>query len=135
MEKFEKGTDAKLDQVLNLVKGGEGSDGHIANIIHSLCYHLDNNVSSSSYIEDKLLPLKTVLNGGIHRKCMGKFIMDKIVNALAKESSVGPKSVNEVAKIIRVVLYSKAVGGKRDKRTVDDGGLDYLSREMKARMT
>ena len=132
---LEKKLDAKLERVVNAV-GRDGNDGgEMANIIHSLCHHLDNNVDSSSYLENKLLPLKTVLNGGMHRKCLGKFIIDKLVGALGGGTELDPKVLNNVAKIIRVVLHSKSVGGKKDTKSADHGDLDLLSREMKGRMT
>ena len=125
---------AKVDHVVNAV-GSDGSGADLENIIHSLCHHLDTNVQSASYIENKLIPLKNLLNGGLHRKCLGKFIMDKLVKSLGDAKSLDPKVLNDVAKILRVVLYSKSVGGKKDKKCIDDKGLELQSREMKGRMT
>ena len=136
IQSLEKNTDVKLDLIPNAVGNSGGGDAaDMANIIHSLCHHLDHNVQSSSYIENKLLPLITVLNNGMHRRCTGRYIIDKLVRVLGNETTLDPNILNDVAKIIRVVLYSKSVGGKKDKKMLDDGELDVLSREMKMRMT
>ena len=63
------------------------------------------------------------------------FIVDKLVKALGNGGPVEPKILNDVAKVTRIVLYSKGVGGKKDKKAVDDEDLDFRLREMKCRMT
>ena len=135
IQKLETNLGEKINVLTDAVER-EGNDGtDLANIIHSLCHQLDNNVQSASYIENKILPLKTVLNNGMHRRCVGKFIVDKLVRSLGNGGPVDPKMLNDVAKVIRIVLYSKGVEGKKDKKAVDDEDLDFRLREMKCRMT
>lgn len=62
----------KFDNVLKGLdvskKADEESD--LKDVVHSLCYNLENNVSPSSYIDSKILPLKMIFYECLHRKCM-----------------------------------------------------------------
>lgn len=126
----------KLDRVLNggVKEKKDGDESDMQNVAHSLLYHLEYNVTTPSYIENKVLPLKMILNDGLHRRCVGKIIVDYFVRAMGS-SGVTPKVIDKIAEVIRIVLYSKPVGGKKDTSTEDEDDLDEALTEMKKKMT
>ena len=107
----------------------------MTNIIHALCCHLDSSVSSPTHMENKLTPLKTILAAGLHRKCFTKFVVDRLVQKLEKEETLSPKCLNNLAEFIRIILYSKPVGGKKDYCPPDAQHLEDNSIELKSKMT
>lgn len=128
--------DAKLDRVLKrLGHAKDEVEGDMVNVVHSLCYHLENNISSPSYIENKVLPLRTILNEGIHRKCVTKYIVDRLVKALETTPTLTPKCIEKVAEVIRIVLYSKPSGGKKDTSAEDEPELEDSLIDMKKKVT
>ena len=127
--------DVKLNKIVEYQqKLGEDGNG-LVDVVHSLSYHMENNVTSNTYMENKILPLKTVLNDGLHKKCMTKRIVDRLVSALDTTPSLSPKSINEIAGVLRIVMHSKPVGGKKDSNAVDDEEIEQCLVELKKEMT
>ena len=127
--------DDKLNKIIDYQQKTDGEGNGLADIVHSLSYHMENNLCSNTYMENKILPLKTVLNDGLHKKCMTKRIVDSLVLALDTTPTLSPKSINEIARVLRIVVHSKPVGGNKDSSAADDEELEQSLVELKKEMT
>ena len=137
LEEVSKNIVNKLDVIINNLgnKGETSITKDMFNVVHSLLYHLENNATSNTFIENKLLPLKTILADGLHRKCVAKYIIDRLVSVLEEHGSLTPKCLNALAGFMRVVMCSKPVGGKKDQSFEDEEDLNAKLVEMKSKMT
>lgn len=137
IEDMQNGLSDKLDKVLDGLEAAKKGEGEtdLKDVVHSLLYHLESNVSSNSYLANKILPLKMILNEGLHRKCVAKYIVDMLVMALETTPSLTPKCLNNIAEVLRIVLYSKSVGGKKDTNPEDEDVLEESLLDMKKKMT
>ena len=115
----------KLEQYLDVQNNKDECD-ELRNIVHSLLGNIEASDPPQSIIENKLVPLRRAIigPGGVHKRSMGKHIIDSLVNACDVET-LDMKTLNDFAAVLRTVLYSTNSGGRKEYTGDNDEMADH----------
>ena len=90
-------------------------------MIHCLQCQLDDRAGTVNAMENRLRPLKKMMGQGAHRKCLTKNIVSTFFAVMTKGKDRSfVRKLNDVAKVVRMLLHSSNVGGKKDHKGDSD---------------